>query len=194
MTHRWHVICTKPQSENIAAASLEREGLELFYPRVRTPLPRPGRRYVPLFPGYLFVRYDFDVPAGSAVSRLPGVLGWMRLGGLVPPLPDEVISELAERVEVINGAGGIWPKFRAGEEVRVVSGPMETLAQVVEEPKSPQARVRVLMDFLGRQVSVLVPWHQLQPARGDSNIRGQRRTRGKGRWVRGSGPRAAVSV
>ena len=110
---------------------------------------------------------------------------------------DEVIDELRVRWESINEEGGIWRRYRQGEKVRVVYHNMETLAEVVEEAKSPQARVRVLMEFMGRLVSAHVPWENLQsidegePA---ESYLGSRRTRGKGRWINGFGARAANTV
>ena len=98
----------------------------------------------------------------------------------------------------MNRADGLWTQFRPGEKVLVVSGKMESLAEVLEEPKSPEARVRVLLDFMGRRVSALVPWHNLRQVQGDAADgpigRRRRRTRGGGRWVRGFGPRAVAGA
>jgi transcriptional antiterminator RfaH len=190
MTQRWYVIRTKPQSEYIAAAALEGDGHELFFPRVQTPQPRAGREDSPLFPGYLFLRYDLERQDRSAISDLPGVTGWVRFNGVTPPMPDEVIADLALRVEAINRRGGLWKQFRPGDTVRVVSGKLESLAQVLEGPKSPQSRARVLLDFMGRLVEAQVPWSSLQPTSESQvdNSRRPRRTRGKGRWIQGFGP------
>ena len=196
MTKRWYVIRAKPQCEYLAADALGRDGFELFFPRVQTPRPRAGRADMPLFPGYLFLRYDQERQDWPSVRRLPGILGWVRFNGVVPPVPDEVIAELAHRVEAINGGGGLWARFQPGDKVRVVSGNMESLAEVLEEPRSPQDRVRVLLDFMGRLVPAEVPWLNLQPISQtlitNPHRGGRRRTRGKGRWIRGSGPRAVA--
>jgi transcriptional antiterminator RfaH len=195
MDSGWYVLRTKTRNEARAAASLEREGLDHYFPRVRLPRPPAGSVTRPLFPGYLFVRHEAGLEEWPSIRDLPGVMGWLRLGGTVPLVPDEVISELVERVDSMNSADGLWTQFRPGERVLVVSGKMESLAEVLEEPKSPEARVRVLLDFMGRQVSALVPWHNLRQVRGDAadgaTGRRRRRTRGGGRWVRGFGPRAA---
>lgn len=198
MSRHWYVIRTNPQSEHIAATSLEREGLELFFPRVRRTLPRDDCRLVPLFPGYLFLRYDVNKKDRLPVQRLPGISGWVRFGGVVPPVPDEVVSELAQRVETINSEGGLWSRYRRGDTVRVVSGKMDGLAQVVDEPQSPQARVRVLLHFMGRLVPAQVSWQDMRPVQQETDTDNQgrisRRTRGRGRWIRGFGPRAARAV
>jgi transcription antitermination factor NusG len=198
MALKWYVIRTKPQSEYIAAASLEREGLETLFARVRSPWSRPGQADMPLFPGYLFTRCDPENDDCQPVYRLPGISGWVKFGGVAPPVPDEVVAMLSRRVEMINGGGGLWTRFRRGEKVRVVSGAMDGLAEVVDEPVSPQARVRVLLDFMGRQVPAQVPCRDLRPVSetflANEKIRRLRRTRGRGRWIRGFGPRAAATV
>jgi len=197
MSLRWYVIRTKPQSERLAASALERNGLELFFPLVRTPLVHAAPSMVPLFPGYLFVRYDMEAGDAQMARRLPGILGWVRFNDVAPPLPDDVIANLADRVESINNGGGLWTRFRPGDKVSVVTGKLEGLAEVVEEAKSPESRVRVLLEFMGRQVPAEIPWQSLKPARKDSGptapARRPRRTRGGGRWVRGFRPETAAA-
>ena len=198
MAQRWYVIRTKPQCEYVAAGALERDGFEFFFPCVRTRRPRAGRADIPLFPGYIFLRYDPDLPQWPAIRSLPGILGWVRFGSVAPTLPDKDISNLAQRVGDINEEGGLWTRFRKGERVRVVSGKVDSLAELVDEPNSPEARVRVLLEFMGRRISAQVPYSQLQRVSDDLfeavHRRRLRRTRGGGRWIRGSGPRAAPAV
>ena len=196
MPRHWYVVRTKPQCEYLAARALQQDGIELFFPCVQTPRLQAYHADVPLFPGYLFLRYNVEQQEWPSVSRLPGILGWVRFNGVVPSVPDEVITDLAHRVDVINSGGGLWTRFRPGEKVRVVSGAMESLAEVIEEPQSPQSRVRVLLEFMGRLVTAQVPWRSLQPVQQGltvgENHRGLRRTRGRGRWVQGFGPRAVA--
>lgn len=198
MAKSWYLIRTKPQSEYIAASALRREQFELFFPRVTTPEPQSSREDMPLFPGYLFLRHDLESEDSPEITRLPGVLGWVRFDGVVPSIPDEIISYLSRRVDEINSTGGLWTRFKPGELVRVVTGKLDTLAQVLEEPNSPQDRIRVLLEFMGRTVSAEVDLSSLYPASQGSEVqekhRRSRRTRGKGRWIRGAGPRAAVSA
>jgi hypothetical protein len=112
---------------------------------------------------------------------------------VVPPIPDEAIAELRERVEVRHREGGLWGRFRTGQQVRVISPGIETFAEVVEEARSPRHRVRVLLEFMGRLVEAQVPYESLWPADHDSGETHHlpRRTRGKGRWIRGFGPGAS---
>ena len=196
MARRWYVLRTKSQCERLAADALEREGIEPYLPRARSLQPSGRYTTTPMFPGYLFIRTDLETYDGPSVRQLPGILGWVRFDGVVPAVPDEVVDGLIRRVNAINQDGGLWNRFRVGEKVRVLSGPMEGLAEIVEEPQSPEARVRVLLEFMGRLVSAQVPLYHLRRVGQESvtSVRtGLRRTRGGGRWTRGFGPRAVAT-
>ena len=194
----WYPVRTRPQSEYLAADALERNGHELFFPRVRTPRQRIGQRDSPLFPGYLFVRLDQGGHGPPPIGHVAGVVGWVQFDGVVPTVPDEVMAELGRRLSAMENEGGYWRRYRLGEKVVINSGPMETMAEVLEEPKSPESRVRVLLDFMGQLVTAHVPWQDLQPAREGWTPfyggRAPRRTRGRGRWIKGFGPRAQGGV
>lgn len=195
MALRWYVVRTEPRGEYLAAGELCRDGFEVLFPRAKTPHPRSGHGDVPLFPGYLFLGCDANSEGMPSLARAVHVLGWVSFGGVVPSLPDEFVEELGRRLEAINREGGLWRRFRRGEKVCVVSGSLQNLAEVVEEAKSPRARVRVLMEFMGRVVSARVPWENLRSIEGESaeSYRIPRRTRGRGRWIRGFGSRALAT-
>ncbi len=191
MGQQWYVIRTKPHSEHLAAGELEREGLETFLPGIKTVRSKSDQTDSPLFPGYLFVRCDLQAQDQPSVGRANHVRGWVHFGNAVPPIPDEAIAELRERVEVIHRDGGLWGRFRIGQQVRVISTGIESFAEVVEEARSPRHRVKVLLEFMGRLVAADVPYESLRPADhgpGETHHL-PRRTRGQGRWIRGFGPR-----
>ena len=197
MTRRWYVVRTKPNSDNLAASTLRREGLETFSPQVDTPIEGNQLKRIPLFPGYLFLNCDVQEQDRPEVSRMPGVLGWVRFGTEVPWVSDEDIRELKRRVDALDSQGGMWEKFESGQLVQVCHGKIEGLATVLESPSSPESRVNVLLDFMGRQVRAQVPWLSLTaaPENSDNGSRTRRRrTRGRGRWINGFGPRASAQV
>ena len=198
MSLQWYVLRTKPHSESLASSALSKLGLDVFSPIVQAPSSEVGFVSKPLFPGYLFLRSDMESDDMELINRLPGVLGWVRFEGITPVIPPEVITELAQRVKRINESGGLWERFRPGDRVQVAYGTMESLGEVIEEAESPHARVRVLLDFMGRMVSAKVPWSSLSPENQDSKLsaggKRRRRTRGGGRWVRGFGPRSTATA
>lgn len=191
MSFQWYLARTKPLCEYKACVALERNGYELFSPLVRTPWRRFGRQDVPLFPGYLFVRRDRNALCLAPLNRIEGMIGWVQFDGIAPEVPNEVILELTDRLKLIDRQGGSWKRFQPGDRVRVNSGWIDALGEVLEEPVSPDSRIRVLLEFMGGLVRAHVPCRDLQSV-DKTLVRSPRRTRGKGRWVNGYGPRAEI--
>lgn len=186
MPHRWYIGRTEPRAESQAAAEFGRDGVETFNPRVNLLSPRMGQNQTPLFPGYLFVRCDLETGEPPPFRTGHRLLGWISFGGEIPWLPDSVIDRLKEDSESINQEGGLRTRFRPGEQVRIITGSLQGLAEVIQDARSIEGRVKILLEFMGRQVSAQVPWEYLQPVQADpeGKHRIPRRTRGQGRWTR----------
>jgi hypothetical protein len=122
----------------------------------------------------------------------------LRFGGDTPSLSDEVIISLKEHYATANHDGGRRGRFLAGEKVHITSDPFQGLvAQVVENnTTSPNARVMVLLAFMGRMVRAQVPVHDLLKMEGQwprdkgtgrdakPKITATRGTRGRKRRIR----------
>ena len=192
MGHRWYVVRTKSRSEFLAARELIRDDLEVFAPLVSTSRAHNGPIPAPLFPGYIFIRLDSESGGRPSFRFGQYAFGLVNFNGEFPWLSDEVIAELKQRCDSINQEGGIWRRYQSGEMVRIVSSSIQSLAQVVEDGKTPQSRVKILLQFLDRLVPAEVSREDLQPVeeKSESKIHAPRRTRGGGRWLHGFGPRA----
>ena len=198
MVRKWYVARTRPRVEALAASELFHDGIETFLPSVISPLPRGESSEGPLFPGYLFVRCDPETDGWPTVRKSGSVFGWVNFGGVVPALPDEDVSCLKRHVDDMNREGGLWKRYRIGEKVNVVSQTVSGFAEVLEESKSPQSRVKVMLEFLGRMVTAQVPRENIRPLenideRRETHKQPPRRTRGRGRWISGFGPSSFVS-
>ena len=193
MIPRWYVVRSEARAEYLAAKELMADGLEVFFPRIKTRYPRIGHLDTPLFPGYLFIRCNPEVEGWPLLQPRHRISRWLGFGGVVSSVPDEVITEVVQRVEGINCGQGLWRKYRPGEKVQIVSNGIESLAEVLEEAKSPQAQATVLFEFMGRLVQAKVPWEDIRPFEEQHQVLHlrPRRTRGKGRWVRGFEPDGA---
>ena len=198
MGSHWYVARTKPLAEYAARDGLRGAGLEVILPCVQTPRPRNGHQDVPLFPGYLFVRCNLETLSWRRLRWIPHFVGLVKFGDVATWVPDEVITGLVDRVKGINKEGGLRSWVRPGDVIRVVLGRGESSAEVVELPKSPQGRVRVLLEFMQRQVYVDIPWRYVQGAVAEEpgwkgNHQPPRRTRGRSRWIGGHGPAAGTA-
>ena len=192
-TTYWSVLRTKPQSDFIAANALGKEGYEYFQPKVVKPVRESKIKTVPMFPGYIFVKNANEPRFWACARTLPGILGWLRFDGMIPSLSDDLIQALKEKTESINKAGGTWRRFQSGQTVRVNSGKLESLAEILDPPKSRSSKIRVLLDFMGQMVTAEVSPSDVEPVSDDTiasfSMRGRRRTRGRGRWIKGMGLR-----
>jgi transcriptional antiterminator RfaH len=185
MGPQWYVLHTYPRVENRAAVALGQDEFEVFLPKIKIAKGRQGSVESPMFPGYLFIRCMPEFVGQGSFHPIHCILGWVRFDGHVPSIPDDVIEELAAKVEQIDSNKGLWRQFPPGEKVQVTFPHMESLAQVVQEAKSPQGRATVLLQFMGQMVRAQVPWEHLKPVEnsGLAKPRVPRRTRGGGRWV-----------
>jgi transcriptional antiterminator RfaH len=187
----WFLVQTESRAEYMAAQQLAQDDIEVFFPRIKSNLPRLGHADAPLFPGYLFLRFD---PEQEWPSFRPAhrIMGLVNFGGDFPNVPNPVINDLKERLDAINNEGGSWQQFHAGEIVRIISHKFEGYGEVVERSKTTGTPVKVLLEFMGRMVPAHIPWENLESVDSEQAEAHQRPrgTRGGGRWVLGMGPRA----
>lgn len=162
----WYCVRTQPKHEHIAAAQLKQfQDLESFLPRIRYRRPtRLGPAWVTeaLFPNYLFVRFDL-YPALRRVQNSRGVRGIVHFGTHWPVVPEETIRALRatlgnEDIRVLDS------QFQPGDAVEIACGPLGGLQAVVSRVLTNQQRVAVLLDFLGRQISVELAAQQVASA------------------------------
>src|SRR5690348_1031085 len=82
----WFAIAIKPQHERAVQEGLDQKGLETFLPlywATRRWSDRVKRLQLPLFPGYVFCRFDCSVR--TPILRTPGVRAIVSFGN--DPLP-----------------------------------------------------------------------------------------------------------
>jgi len=156
----WYLIHTKPSGETLAVRNLERQGYEVYLPRVVQTLRRAGgqhERIGPLFPRYLFLRLNEGQQALGPVAFTLGVAGIVRFGSRYTVVPDRVIWDLQARAEPESGLHRLncKPQLAPGTAVRVSSGPFDGLEGVFER-KAGADRVVVLLKLLGHNAPVCV--------------------------------------
>ena len=123
-------------------------------------------------------------------------MGYVRFDDEITSLSDEVLNDLMERVSSINNEGELPIAFQAGDLVQVTMSSFNTVAEVLKSGKSRSGNIKVLLEFMGRLIHADVPWQYVQPVTPentsthndstDGSNRLPRRTRGKGRWIKGA--------
>ena len=149
----WYCVRSQPKREMMALGSLRSlEEVDVFFPRLKRKRAVKGRavwQVEPLFPGYLFARFDFLTQA-RAVRFAPGVSTLVHFGEKFVQVPAEAIEEL----KAFSGEHHVFEveeTLVAGDSVRIVEGPFAGLIATVSRIGSGSERVRVLLEFLGRK-------------------------------------------
>jgi transcriptional antiterminator RfaH len=95
---RWHCAWTKHGRERQAATSITSAGFEAYLPLHLERTPCWHKLITPVFPRYVFLRFDPHADAWGVVQNLRGVCGLIRHGHDLPTaLPDHAITELLAR-------------------------------------------------------------------------------------------------
>jgi transcription antitermination factor NusG len=188
-TTSWYAIHCQPFKERYVAAVLqEQHDIPVYLPEIKF-LRREKTKYVPLFPRYMFAQIDLHTHPPGHINASPGVVRVVTLGMVPQSIPATVISALRLQVEQINEQGElVGARFQAGQPVQIIAGPLQGLEAVFVGPMAPRARVRVLLEFMGRLNEVEIDQDALQPAEPEepeqpSASKRPRRTRGKGRKI-----------
>jgi transcription antitermination factor NusG len=149
----WYGVRTRSNQEKLVAAILDSKGYEQYLPlyrRRRRWSDRVVTTEVPLFPGYVFCR--FDIQRRLPVISTLGVVSIIGFGNDPEPIPDHEI-EAIERV-LRSGAGAEpHPFLRVGQRVRVNQGALKDVEGILIRKKS-DLRLVVSVSILQRSVSV----------------------------------------
>jgi transcriptional antiterminator RfaH len=166
---RWYVVHTQPQAEPRAVQHLKNQGFDCFLPRI-TALRRHARQVksvlLPLFPRYLFVRFDLDVMRWRSINGTRGVVGLLTNGRCPVPVPSDAFKALLSRCDE-RGVTTLAALdfFTKGLKVQIKSGAFAgQTGEVGELLTRDRDRVRVLLCIMGVQTSLLVPAYAIEAA------------------------------
>ncbi len=158
---RWHVVQTRFRGEHLALVNLRRQGFEAYLPRYlkrRRHARRTEWLPAPLFPGYMFVRLDFETTPWRPILSTFGVRSLICYGEAPAPLPPGIVEDIMAREDdagLVAMNDGV-KNFRKGDAVRVMSGAFRDRVGLFDCADADK-RVVILLDLLGRQTRVHIP-------------------------------------
>lgn len=151
--HPWFAVRVRSRFEKTCSTYLRARGLDEF-----SALYRARRRWsdrykeveLPLFPGYVFCRFD---PAERLpILCAPGVVSILSFGGDPYPVEDAEIQAI--RAVIDSGLPARpWPFLKTGQRVRVNYGALRDVEGVVQDLKN-ECRLVISVTLLQRSVSV----------------------------------------
>jgi len=169
----WYALQVRPRFEKVIASTLLTKGYEGFLPLYRHRSRWSDRMKeveLPLFPGYLFCRFDINKRLPILVT--PGVMHVVGIGKTPQPVEEDEIASLQSIV-----FSGLQAEPRSylniGERVRIEIGPLAGVEGVLVALKGAN-RLVVSVSLLQRSVSVeideswVVPIDPLRALRGSA--------------------------
>ncbi|MDR1598595.1 MAG: transcription termination/antitermination protein NusG [Oscillospiraceae bacterium] len=166
----WYVAHTYSGYENKVKANLEKavenNGLQNLIHEIVVPVEdveeiKSGKRRKvahKLYPGYVLVRMIMNDVSWYIVRNTRGVTGFVGPGSKPIPLTDEEVAGMV-------GGGhlsSVMLDASMGDEVRILSGPLENFNGLVEAIDSSRMKVRVKVSMFGRDTPIELEYDQIQ--------------------------------
>jgi transcription antitermination factor NusG len=149
----WFAVQIRTRREALAAEHLGGKGYEWFLPLYKSRRPWSDRikeLEMPLFPGYLFCR--FDPQHRLPILKTPGVIQIVGCNRAPVPVDDQEIAAIQKLV-----SSGLpnqpWPFLSAGDKVRIESGPLRGIEGILTNVKGNH-RLVLSISLLQRSVAV----------------------------------------
>jgi transcription antitermination factor NusG len=160
----WFALHVRTRYEAGVAAHLRGMGYEDFLPIYKNRSrwsDRVKELETPLFPGYLFCR--FDPQKRLPILKTPGVI--QVVGYSRQPIPVEETEIEAIQALVASGVPSQpWPYLEIGEKVRIESGPLRGREGILVDFKGSQ-RLILSVSLLQRSVAVEIEAILVKPDR-----------------------------
>ncbi len=166
---RWYVIHVYSSYESVVKNNLEKmienNGLqnhifEIAIPVEEDIVEKNGKRKIverKKFPGYVFIKMIYTDHVWYMVANTRGVTGFVGPQGKALALTNEEIKRMGlEKISVEDFDIAI------GDNVKVISGALETFLGIVDEISIDKQKVKVIVQMFGRQTPVELDFNQIE--------------------------------
>ncbi len=161
---QWFVVYTQPQKEFVAVQHLHEQGFKAYLPQFKK-TRRHARKVEevlsPLFPRYVFVQVDLSKDQWRSINGTRGVAYIIAQDNKPISLDEAIIHNLKQQ----ETTEGLVPMkslslFQPGEHLTITDGPFSGQSAVFEK-MTDRDRIQVLLNFLGRSTSIVLPRHSV---------------------------------
>ena len=165
---KWYVLHTYSGYESMVKDSLEKlienNNLEDYIFNIEIPLEqfveeKGGKRKVvarKMFPCYVFVKLIYTNNIWYLVTNTRGVTGFVGPGGRPLPLTDEEVKRMQLEKMIID------VDFAVGDNVKVISGPLENNFGIIESIDEKNQKAKVVVSMFGRNTPVELDFMQFE--------------------------------
>jgi transcriptional antiterminator NusG len=154
-TERWYAVWTRSRHEQVVRTQLDEKHVTAFLPTMTRWSRWKDRKKqidVPLFPGYVFAR--FEPGERLSVLKCSGVVSIVSFNGEPAPVPDHEIESIRTLVASTLPYDPC-PTIKTGTLVEVSHGPLKGVVGRLTR-KGSQSRLVLSVDLIGQAVSVQV--------------------------------------
>ena len=165
---QWYVAHTYSGYENKVKANLEKavenNGMQDLIKEIRVPVEevveiKNGKRRTiqrKVFPGYVLVQMVMTDESWYVVRNTRGVTGFVGPGSKPVPLSEEEVETMGMECRSMR------VDIAIGEDVRILSGPLEDFVGRVDEIDTLHQMVRVTVSMFGRETPVELEFSQIK--------------------------------
>lgn len=165
---RWFVVHTYSGYENKVKANLEKtvenRGFQDLILDIQVPMEdvveekNDKKRTVSRkkFPGYVIIKMIMTDDTWYIVRNTRGVTGFVGPGSKPVPLTDDEIDSMG----IVEPLVSI--EVEVGENVRIVSGPLENFVAQIQEINVDKRKLKALVNMFGRETPVELEFNQIE--------------------------------
>ena len=165
---RWYVVHTYSGYENKVKANIEKtienRNFEELILNVEVPMEevveiKDGKKKVLLkkiFPGYVLLKMFMTDDSWYIVRNTRGVTGFVGPGSKPVPLTDDEVMTMGIVEKTVN------IEIQIGENVKVISGPLENFVAFVKEINIEKHKIKGLVNMFGRETLAELDFNQIE--------------------------------
>ena len=150
LNKKWFIAQIKPNSYNSAIQNLERQGFEIFLPKMEITQRQENKfivKNVYVFPGYVFVCFDPLIITWTKINSTYGVKKILTFSNKPAEISSDLILELKNRYE-INSKLTQKQKLQKDDSIKFYTGPFADLIAKVESVDEKN-RIWILLEAMG---------------------------------------------
>jgi transcription antitermination factor NusG len=163
-TVSWYAVQTRSRHEKMVTRQLEGQGFATFLPLTTQLRQWSDRRKLvelPLFPGYAFLRMDYQPEQRLRVLGTEGIVSFVGVHGQGMPIPDRQIEHI-QTLLTAKVPFESYPFLKVGQRVRIRSGSLNGTEGILVGRESDRMLV-ISVELIQRSVSIRLQGYEVEP-------------------------------
>lgn len=160
----WYLLYCKRGEQQRAKQHLENQHVECFYPEIEVEKTTRGKKRIikePLFPCYMFVRFDFNEgPSFTTVRSTRGVSDFIRFGGVPKVLQGDLVYSL-KQLDKCEDSVVVEFLPEVGQKVAIKEGPFMGVDAIYKESDGEKRSI-LLITLISKKVEIKVDNRNLE--------------------------------